>query len=687
MKRLIYLLPIIALLGACSGEAEQKHEAQVEEQRGLVLENMDTSVRPQDDFFRYVNGNWYDSVEMPGDQGVWGAFNELAENNSIIVLKVLEDAASSSEYAEGSDQKKAGDYYAVGMDSLLAEEKKFSPLDAVFDMINAIENAEDLQAYMAYQIKIGGNAFMNFYVSPNLANSMANAAYLGQSGLGLPNSDYYLKTDERSIEVQNQYKEHIAKMLGIYGMDAESLNDKAEAIYNLEYQMATASMNPTELRDIDAQNNPMSLDDIAASSPAIDWNKFLSDLGVNDVDTIIVDQPLFIAEMSVILSNVQVQLWKDYLTWNLINNYASVLHNEAVAADFEFYGKKLQGTEENRPRWKRTLASTNGALGEAIGKLYVDAVFPPEAKQIAKEMVDNILIAMETRINNVDWMTDETKIKAIEKLHAVNVKIGYPDKWKDYSSLVVKRGTEDASYAINVMAAREWRYNEEIEKLHKPVDRDEWHMSPQTVNAYFNPLATEIVFPAAILQPPFFDFKADAPINYGGIGAVIGHELSHGFDDQGSQFDKDGNFSNWWSDEDLLQFTARGEKLIAQYSAYEVLDSLFVNGQLTLGENIGDLGGVNLGWDGLQLYFLEHGKTETIDGFTPEERFFLSWGTIWRTKFRDEALRSRILNDPHSPGMIRAFAPLTNIEAFYTTFDVKEGDGMYKKEEDRVLIW
>lgn len=681
-------MSIVTLFSACSNGGEKTTEANVEEeQHGLTIANMDTSVRAQDDFFRYVNGVWLDNVEIPGDQGSWGAFNELRESNNATVLKVLEDAAASDKYAEGSDQRKAADFYAVGMDSTLADEKGFTPLTAVFEKIDAISNAADLQDYIVYQTKIGGNAFMEFYVAPNLSNSTIHRAYISQSGLGLPDNDYYLKTDESSVEIQNKYKEHIATVLGLYGVDINGINERAEAIYNLEYVLAEVSMNSTELRDIDAQNNPLSLAELNELSPLIDWDKYLADLGVTGIDTINIDQPLFVAEMSEIFNDVQLQTWKDYLTWNIINNYATVLSDDVVAADFDFYGKVLQGTDENRPRWKRALAVTNGAMGEAIGKLYVDAVFPPEAKQTAKEMVDNILLAMENRINNVDWMTEETKINAVEKLHTFNVKIGYPDKWKDYSNLTVKRGTEDASYAGNVMYSHMWDFDKNIEKLHNPVDRDEWYMSPQTVNAYYNPLANEIVFPAAILQPPFFDFKADAAVNYGGIGAVIGHEISHGFDDKGCQFDKEGNFSNWWTPEDYAAFSVRGAKLVEQFDAFEPLDSLHINGELTLGENIGDLGGVNLAYDGLQMYLTKYPSTENIDGFTPNQRFFMSWTTIWRTKFRDEALRTQILTNPHSPGMYRAFAPLTNIDVFYEAFDVQEGDGMYIAEEDRVKIW
>lgn len=687
MKKTILLFSLIAVLSAFKGITDKLDENEGGDHPGIVIENMDKSVRPQDDFFRFVNGTWYDNVEIPGDRGSWGAFNELAENNSKMVLKVLQDASTEGKYEAGSDQKKAADYYAVGMDSSLAEKVMFEPLAEVFEKINAIKKAEDLQSYIAYQTKIGGNAFFGFYIYSNLSDSKSNAAYLSQSGLGLPDSDYYLKTDEQSVEIQNKYKAHIAKMLGIYGYKEKTLTKKAEAIYELEYKMAKVSMNATESRNIEAQNNPMSISDIKVLAPNIDWDKYLLDLGVTDTDTIIVSQPDFIKEMSVIMADKNATLWKDYLTWNILNNYASVLHNEVVATDFDFYGKTLSGTEVNRPRWKRTLGATNGALGEAIGKLYVDAVFPPEAKVTAKEMVDNILKAMEARINNLDWMTAETKVKAVEKLNAFNVKIGYPDKWKDYSSLGVKSASEGGTFAGNMLATKMWNYEDQLSKLHLPVDKDEWHMNPQRVNAYYSPLNNEIVFPAAILQPPFFDFQADAPVNFGGIGAVIGHEISHGFDDKGSQFDKDGNFVNWWSDEDRTQFMERGKKLVEQFNTYEVLDSLYINGELTLGENIGDLGGINLAYDGLQMYYAEKGMTDTIDGFSPNERFFLSWATIWRTKFRDQALRQQVLTNTHSPGMYRAYVPLTNIDSFYETFNLKEGDGMYRKEEDRVKIW
>lgn len=434
-------------------------------------------------------------------------------------------------------------------------------------------------------------------------------------------------------------------------------------------------------------NNPFAVSKLNTLSTSINWTRYFDGLGVTELDTIIVEQPAFIKKMEEILSKSDVELWKSYLTYQVISNYSSYLDAQLVSASFDFYGKELRGVTAQRERWKRVLSTTNGYLGEAIGKLYVEEYFPPEAKEIAKKMVGHIRNAMKARINNLDWMTAETKEKAQEKLSHFTVKIGYPDSWKDYSDMDIKTIDQGGSYAQNVISGQHWEYVKELEKLNKPVDKTEWGMNPQTVNAYYNPQANEIVFPAAILQPPFFDFNADAPVNYGGIGAVIGHEISHGFDDQGAQFDADGNLVNWWSDADNTAFTERGKRLISQFDTVEVLPDVYINGKLTLGENIGDLGGVNLAWDALQAQFAENGKTKEIDGLSPGERFFISWGTVWRTKFRDEALRTRISTDPHSPGMYRAYMPLKNIDAFYTVFNIQPTDSLYIAPEDRVRIW
>ena len=689
IKNSLFILPLVALAASCSPEASVKghEESNTKESQGLNLSNMDTNVRSQDDFFSHVNGTWVKNTDIPGDQGSWGSFNELRENNNKTVLEVLETATSSSQYEENSDQKKAANFYAVGMDSVAAENAGLTPLKPFLSKINAISSKEELINYLAFEETYGGGSFFSFSVFPDIKKSSVKAAYIGQGGLGLPDSDYYTKDDEKSVETQNKYKSYIEKLLVINGVSTEEAKAQSEAIYALEYDLATASMNSTESRNIQKQYNPYALSDLSTLAPSINWNTYFESMGVSGVDTIIVMQPKFIKKMEEVLTANNVALWKNYLTYHTLSKYAGYLNAEMVQTSFDFYGTELRGTTQMSSRWKKVLGTTNNYVGEAIGKLYVDAVFPAEAKATAKSMVDNILAAMKLRIENLDWMTPETKVKAQEKLASFTVKIGYPDKWKDYSSLEVKTIEQGGSYAGNAMAAKNWGFIDEMSKIHEPVDRSEWSMTPQTVNAYYNPLANEIVFPAAILQPPFFDFNADAAVNYGGIGAVIGHEISHGFDDQGSQFDSKGNLADWWTAEDKAAFEQRGQKLIAQFDAFEPLPGLHVNGKLTLGENIGDLGGVNLAWDALQTEFTTNGKTEDIDGLSPEQRFFMSWGTIWRTKYRDEALRSQINTNPHSPGMYRANAPLRNLNAFYTVFNIQENDSMYIAPEDRVYIW
>jgi len=692
MRKSVFFLSVIALITSCASEGVVENETQnatsnPETYQGLDLSNIDESSRAQDDFFLHVNGNWIKETEIPADQGSWGSFNELRENNNMVVLDVLETAANSDKYDAESDQKKAATFYAVGMDSAAAEKTGLTPLNMFFEKINSIQTKDDLIDYLAWEQTYGGNSFFGFAVFPNVKNSNYYAAYLAQDGLGLPDSDYYTKSDEKSKEIQKSYIQYIATLLTIKGIDKVEAQKIAVDIYNLEENLASASMNSTESRDIQKQYNPYAMDDLSTLAPSINWENYFTKLGIEHVDTFIVMQPKFIQKIEEIIVANNVDLWKNYLTYKALSSNASYLNAEMVQASFNFYGTQLSGASQIRARWKRVLSATNNYVGEAIGKLYVDAVFPPEAKDAAKHMVDNILAAMSERINNVDWMTAETKLKAQEKLESFTVKIGYPDTWKDYKTLEVKSIANGGSYAGNAIEGRNWNFRDQVSKMHDPVDKTEWGMTPQTVNAYYNPLANEIVFPAAILQPPFYDFKADAPVNYGGIGAVIGHEISHGFDDQGSQFDAKGNMVNWWTETDEQQFKERGEKLIAQFDAYEPLPGLHVNGKLTLGENIGDLGGVNLAWDALQKDFEQNGKTENIDGLSPEERFFMSWGTIWRTKYRDAALRSQINTNPHSPGMYRANAPLRNIDAFYTVFNIQKGDEMYLAKEDRVSIW
>lgn len=681
----IGLLALIALLiASCGGPTEET--AQIEEAPAINLAYMDSTVNPGDDFFKFVNGGWLNETEIPGDQGRWGSFNELRENTNETVLEVLETAAKSDKYAAGTDQRKAADFYSVGMDSLLAEKVGAQPLEPYMNEIAQIKDAKSLQKYLSKQQTYGGGAYFGFSIIPDLKNSKEMAAYLFQGGLGLPDRDYYTKDDSKSKEIRDKYIKHVSRMLQLIGDDAESADAQANRIMDMETRLAEASMTNVEQRNIPALYNKMSLTQLAEIVPSINWNEYLTDMGVN-VDTLIVAQPKFMEEFQAIVNEVPVSEWREYLRWKLLDGAAAYLNNDIVQANFEFFSKELRGVEEMRPRWKRVLGTTNGALGEAIGKLYVDSVFPPEAKAKAQEMVENLKLAFADRIKGLDWMSDSTKQQALEKLKKMTVKIGYPDEWRSYADLEVSGDPESSSYVENLMNASKFQFEYNVAKLGKPVNKKEWGMSPQTVNAYFNPLFNEIVFPAAILQPPFYNYKADMAVNYGGIGAVIGHEISHCFDDQGSRFDADGNLKNWWTEDDLANFKARTAKLVAQYDAYEPLDSVNVNGEFTLGENIGDLGGISAAYDGLKMHLAKNGDPGLIDGMTPEQRFFVSWATVWRIKYKDETLRTQVLTDPHSPGMYRANGPISNLEEFYTAFNVKEGDAMYKVDSARVKIW
>ena len=683
MNRYVYLLFLIGAIAACSTESK-KPEAPVAS--GLELANMDSTVRPQDDFFRFVNGNWINRTAIPADRGAWGSFNELSEFNNKAVLDVLKKAGENPKYTEGTDQRKAADFFSIGMDSSLAESVGLNPLKPTLETIEAIKNKVDLQAYLIEQELEGGGAFFSFQVFPDLKNSKKMAAYLGSGGIGLPERDYYLKTDAKSKETREKYKEHIARMLKLIGLDASTAKKSADRIVVIESQLAKATLTKEESRDPVKQYNKKSIAELTALTPSVNWSTYFSALGVAE-DSVIVTEPVFMKEFEKIVSGSGWNDIKIYLKWTALRGSAPFLNHAVVQESFDFNSKYMRGVDQMRPRWKRVLGTTDGFLGEAIGKLYVDENFPPEAKQKAMEMVENIKLAFADRIKNVDWMSDSTKKASLKKLSTFTVKIGYPEEWKNYAGLIVEKAPEKASYYQNAVNASKFAVQQNIAKLGKPVNTKEWGMTPQTVNAYYNPLFNEIVFPAGILQPPFYNYKADEAVNYGGIGAVIGHEISHGFDDQGSQFDSEGNLKNWWQEEDLVKFKEKGKALADQFSKYEPLPGVLVQGQFTLGENIGDLGGLNVAYDGLQRFYREHEKPGLIDGYTPEQRFYLSWATVWRIKYKDETLRTQVNTDPHSPGMFRANGPISNIMEFYDAFGVKPGDKMYREEKDRVKIW
>lgn len=679
---LVTALLVTAVFWSCSDSKDTR----LPEGVGLDVSNMDTTVKPSQDFFRFANGGWIEKNEIPADMGAYGSFHELREENQKVLLEILRKAGENEQYKEGSDQRKAADFYTVGMDSLMAERGGASVLKPYLDEIAAISDKDDIQEYLEKDVLRGGSAFFNIGVSPDLKNSNEVVAYLTAGGIGLPERDYYLKVDDKSKDIRQKYVEHLTNLFVLAGAEKDDAIKRANVVLRIETRLATKMLSKEDRRDPYNVYFPKSISDLRGLAPSFDWQDYFDALGLN-LDTVIVQQPAFLKEVDKIVKDTKVDDIKNYLRAGLLRTAAPYLNHAFVSESFNFNQKYLTGVEQMRPRWKRVLATTNNVIGEAIGQLYVDETFPPEAKDKAMAMVENIKLAFADRIKQLDWMSDSTKEMALKKLGTFRVKIGYPEKWIDYSSLEVSKDPEKASYYGNVINANIFESKRELAKVGKPVDREEWHMTPQTVNAYYNALGNEIVFPAAILQPPFYDYRADEAVNYGGIGAVIGHEISHGFDDKGAKFDAQGNLQNWFTKKDLTSFEERGNELAKQFDTYEPLPGVFVQGKFTLGENIGDLGGITAAYEGLQRFYRQNGKPGLIDGFTPEQRFFLSWATIWRVKYRDEALRTQVLTDPHSPGMFRANGPLTNFTPFYEAFNVKEGDKMFRPDSARVKIW
>ena len=674
-----------------------KSEKQVEEEKipGIIVENMDTSIRPNDDFFRYVNGSWLDKAEIPADRTRWGSFDELRKKTDSDVLAILSEAIEQGDFpmlkdAQGnefeSDQKKAVNFFESIMDTVSRDKQGIDPIKPFLNKINGIQNVKDLEVLLTEMAPYGGAGFFNFAVFNDLKDSNMNAGYVTPAGLGL-SRDYYVDQDENTKEKRQKYIAHIARMLQFFGDTEEQAKSNADRIFKYEYSLAEPRFTKEESRDTRKLYNPKSMDELSQLVPSINWKNYFDGIGAKELERVIVMQPKYMEAVEQLLKTSNIEDIKLYLRWTAIDRSAGLLSNDIDVANWEFYSKELSGAQKQRPRDERALASLNGNIGEALGKLYVDKKFPPEAKAKAEEMIKNVMLGFEKRINALEWMSAETKEKAIEKLTKMTVKIAYPDKWKDYSALDVKSVKDGGTYFQNSINIGKWNFQEDMKKLGKPVDRTEWGMAPQVVNAYFNPVNNEIVFPAAILQPPFYNYQADEAVNYGGIGAVIGHEISHCFDDSGARFDANGNLNNWWTDEDLEKFTVLGKQLIDQYSEVKALEDVNLHGEFTLGENIGDLGGINSAYDGLQIFFEKNGRPEDIDGFTAEQRFFMSWGTIWRTKMREDALRNLIKTDPHSPGMYRAYMPLQNVDAFYTAFNIVEGDKMFLQPNDRVRIW
>ena len=648
----------------------------------LDPQNMDLTVKPGDNFYQYANGNWIKNNPIPDEYSRFGAFEYLIEENYTALRTILEGSAKNTKAQTGSLEQKIGDFFATAMDTVAIEEAGLTPLTAEFEKIAALKTKKDVLDQIAYMHS--KSLFPLFFIFPeqDKKNSEMVITYLWQGGLGMTDRDYYISDDGRSKELRSEYVKHLVKMFELMGDDSESARKAADTIMKIETRLAKASNTRLENRDPQATFNKMDLNKFGSISK-YDWPSYFETIGVSDPGEINVAQPKFFTEIGRMVSDVPVNDWKTYLRWNLINTAADYLNSDFVNQNFHFYGTVLSGQKALQTRWKRMLRETNAALGEAVGQLYVEKYFPPAAKERMVELVMNLKYALGERIKALDWMSEDTKQKALTKLKKVNVKIGYPDKWRDYTNLEINRD----SFVENVLRASEFDLKRELDKIGKPVDRDEWHMYPQTVNAYYHPLMNEIVFPAAILQPPFFNMAADDAVNYGAIGVVIGHEMTHGFDDQGRQYDAKGELNEWWSKEDSERFTARSQRLVDQFNAFSVFDSLHVDGKLTLGENIADLGGLNISLTAYNKSLEGEQQPATIDGLTNYQRFFLGYAQLWRQNIRDKELMRRLKEDVHSPGRFRVNGPIVNMPEFYAAFDIEPENKMYVEPDKRAKIW
>ena len=650
-------------------------------ERGLDRRNLDTATDACVDFYQYANGNWLALNPIPDEYSSWGISHEMYERNLALLRQIMEEAADANA-SKGTNQQKVGDFWYTGMDTEKIESQGLAPLKADLERVEAIAGVEDVAAMVRDLHAEGVSVLFDQGIFQDLKNSEQYLYYAVQGGLGLPDRDYYTREDEESAKLREQYVAHVSTMLQLMGHTEEQASSSAASILELETRLAKASLTNVELRDPANYYHIETLKSADEATPNFSWSRYFERLGLEGMESFSYAQPDFFAEMNALLAAADLDTWKAYLRWNLINNFSPYLSAAFVDQDFEFYGKTLRGTEELQPRWKRVVARTSSSLGEALGQVYVEQAFPPQTKARADKMIEDLQSTVATRIQNLDWMTDETKAQALAKLAAFNSKIGYPDQWRDYSKLDIER----QSYVANVRAADAFEMRRNLDKIGQPIDRNEWGMSPQTINAYYSPVMNEIVFPAAIMQPPMFDGEADDAINYGGMGSVIGHEFMHGFDDKGSQFDAQGNMENWWTDEDRQHFDERTKILVDQFGGFVAVDDLHVNGELTLGENIGDLAGLTMAFYALQTA-LEGNNPGEIDGFTPEQRFFLSWAQGWRKSYRPEALKLQVNTDPHSPAKFRVNGPLANMPEFAAAFGCKEGDPMALPADQRAEIW
>jgi len=644
---------------------------------------MDLSVNPGDDFFSYVNGTWNKNNPIPPDLSRYGAFDELIENNRKQVKGIIEEASKDTKLIKGSSRQKIGDFYVSGMDEAKIDALGYEPIKKDLEKIKSLSTKSDLIKFTASLNSYG--IYPIFYAGGTVDNKNSNnvIALLYQGGLGLPDKNYYFKDDERSKAIREEYVKHIGRMLSLIGNDEVTANNKAKIIYAIEQKFAEISYTKADLHEPSKNYNKMSVDELISLCNEFDWKLFYKEYGLFDPKEINVAQKPFFEGFGKIFDEVSLEDWKVFYEWALLRNNAAYLSNNIVTQNFEFYGKFMSGAKEMRPRWKRVTDLVSGSLGEVLGELYVEKFFPPSSKKRALELVNNLKFAFKDRIEKLNWMSDATKKNALDKLVKINVKVGYPDKWKDYSSLEIDRD----SYFDNIQRSRHFSFIEDLKEIGKPVDKSAWGMTPQTVNAYYSPKNNEIVFPAAILQPPYFWADADDAVNYGGIGVVIGHEASHGFDNHGRQYDKDGNMIDWWTEEDSKNFEKQTQVLVEQFDNYKMLDTLHVDGKLTLGENIADLGGVTIALEALRKAWENNPPQSEIDGFTPLQRFFMSYAQIWKGSIRDKELMRRLREDEHSPSDARVNGTVYNVPEFYEAFKIQPTDKRYIATDKRAVIW
>jgi len=669
MKKHFYLVALVAVAMSCSKPSAPKKEF-------VDVAGIDASIQPGDNFFRHVNGQWYDTAKIDPAQSGVGSYMFLNIPQKKLLQTIL-DSISKSQSSAGTVEQQVGDFYASGIDTAVINQRGHQPIQATLDRIDSLRDVASLMKFVAAEIKSGSTSMVYFGIWPDNKNSNINIAHVSQSGLGLPDRDYYFKTDSSTADIQQAYKDYLTKLFALTGADAATASKNTNVVYGIEKQLAGSHKTNVELRDVNGNYNKIAVAAIDKKQPAIGWSVFLKTLDAQ-TDSIDMPQLAYYDKLNGLLKSISLNDWKIYLKAATLKNYAEILSKPFVDATFDFV-KVISGQASQKERTQTITENVDGMLGEALGQLYVKKYFNEDAKKRVLDLVNNLQKSFENRINNLDWMSDSTKQKAKEKLYTITKKIGYPDKWRDYSKVAIDR----SKYMENMVALRRNDYQFQLAKLNKPVDKEEWGTTPSTVTAYYNPFYNEIVFPAGILQYPYFDFQA---INYGGIGMVIGHELTHAFDDQGAQFDKDGNVKNWWTADDYTKFKAKTQQVIDLYSTFTVLDTVHVKGALTVGENTADNGGVAIAYDAFKM--TEQGKDSVkIDGYTPDQRFFLSVARIWRVKTRDEFLRMYVNLNPHSPAMWRVNGPLMNFGPFYKAFNIQPGTKNFKSDEERIKIW